>query len=102
MKILVQSLNGGPAAVKYLASFYNDALLVLKVYVIKIAVRGVSPMVWCRLRIAADTSPAELHFIIQLIQGWGDDHLYHFHIYGKDYGITYEGGIGFPDNPSSS
>lgn len=73
--------------------------LVMKVYVIKIAVRGVSPMVWRRLRIAVDTSLAALHFIIQIIQGWGDDHLYQFHIYGKDYGITYEGGIGFPDNP---
>ncbi|MFP1451543.1 IS1096 element passenger TnpR family protein [Escherichia coli] len=45
-------------------------LLVMKVYVIKIAVRGVSPMVWRRLRIAADTSLAALHFIIQIIQGW--------------------------------
>ncbi len=73
--------------------------LVMKVYVIKIAVRGVSPMVWRRLRIAADTSLAALHFIIQIIQGWGDDHLHQFHIYGKYYGITYEGGIDFPDNP---
>ncbi|EFE3786641.1 plasmid pRiA4b ORF-3 family protein [Escherichia coli] len=50
----------------------------MKVYVIKIAVRGVSPMVWRRLRIAADTSLAALHFIIQIIQGWGDDHLHQF------------------------
>lgn len=42
--------GGGPAAVKY----YNDAPLVIKVYVIKIAVCGVSPMVWRRLRIAAN------------------------------------------------
>ncbi|EFN6235768.1 plasmid pRiA4b ORF-3 family protein, partial [Escherichia coli] len=26
-----------------------------------------------QLRIAADTSLAALHFIIQIIQGWGDD-----------------------------
>ncbi|EPZ4707544.1 plasmid pRiA4b ORF-3 family protein [Escherichia coli] len=76
-------------------------LLVMKVYVIKIAVRGVSPMVWRRLRIAADTSLAALHFIIQIIQGWADDHLHQFHIYGKDYGITYEGSIGFPDKPET-
>ncbi|EKP3408456.1 plasmid pRiA4b ORF-3 family protein [Escherichia coli] len=76
-------------------------LLVMKVYVIKIAVRGVSPIVWRRLRIAADTSLAALHFIIQIIQGWGDDHLHQFHIYGKDYGITYEGSIGFPDKPET-
>ncbi|MGM1120132.1 IS1096 element passenger TnpR family protein [Escherichia coli] len=69
--------------------------LVMKVYVIKIAVRGVSPMVWRRLRIAAGTSLAALHFIIQIIQRWGDDHLHQFHIYGKDYGITYEGALVF-------
>ena len=56
-------------------------------------------MVWRRLRIAADTSLAALHFIFQIVQGWGDDHLHQFHIYGKDYGISYEGVIGFVDNP---
>lgn len=71
----------------------------MKIYVIKIAVHGVSPMVWRRLRIAADTSLAALHFIFQIVQDWGDDHLHQFHIYGKDYGISYEGGIGFVDNP---
>ncbi|ECW0830677.1 TPA: plasmid pRiA4b ORF-3 family protein [Salmonella enterica] len=71
----------------------------MKIYVIKIAVRGVSPMVWRRLRIAADTSLAALHFIFQIVQGWGDDYLHQFHIYGKDYGISYDGGIGFPDDP---
>lgn len=56
-------------------------------------------MVWRRLRIAADTSLAALHFIFQIVQGWGDDYLHQFHINGKDFGISYEGGIGFPDNP---
>lgn len=56
-------------------------------------------MVWRRLRIATDTSLAALHSIFQIVQGWGDDYLHQFHIYGKDYGISYDGGIGFPDNP---
>ncbi|WP_449592629.1 plasmid pRiA4b ORF-3 family protein [Photorhabdus tasmaniensis] len=56
-------------------------------------------MVWRRLRIAADTSLAALHFIFQIVLNWDDDHLHQFHIYGKDYGISYDGGIGFPDNP---
>lgn len=34
----------------------------MKIYVIKITVRGVSPMVWRRLRIGADTSLTALHF----------------------------------------
>ncbi|MBP8253599.1 MAG: plasmid pRiA4b ORF-3 family protein [Citrobacter sp.] len=65
----------------------------MKMYTIKVAVRGVSPMVWRQFRIAADTSLAALHYIIQIAQGWGDDHLHQFHIYGKNYGISYEGGI---------
>ncbi|CBJ82223.1 hypothetical protein XBJ2_1610040 [Xenorhabdus bovienii str. Jollieti] len=28
-----------------------------------------------------------------------DDHLHQFHIYGKNYGISYSGGIAFPYNP---
>lgn len=71
----------------------------MKIYVIKIAVHGVSPIIWRRLRISANTSLAALHYIIQIVQGWGDDYLHQFHIYGKDYGISYDGGIGFPDNP---
>ncbi|WP_275382181.1 IS1096 element passenger TnpR family protein [Xenorhabdus bovienii] len=67
----------------------------MKTYTIKLTVRGVSPMVWRRLRLAADTSLAALHCIIQIVQGWDDDHLHLFHIYGKDYGISYDGGIGF-------
>lgn len=31
--------------------------------------------------------------------GWGDGHLHQFHIYGQDDGISFDGGIGFPDNP---
>jgi len=55
-------------------------------------------MVWRRLRIAADTSLACLHYIIQITQGWEDDHLHQFHIYGKDYGIHYPGGLSYSDN----
>ncbi|EDX0374003.1 plasmid pRiA4b ORF-3 family protein [Salmonella enterica] len=71
----------------------------MKVYVIKIVVYGVSPKTWRRLRISANTSLAALHYIIQIVQGWGDNYRHQFHIYGKDYGISYDGVIGFPDNP---
>jgi len=70
----------------------------MKNYFIKIALRGVSPMVWRRLRIPGDTSLAQLHVIIQKAYHWDDDHLHQFHIYGKDYGIAYVGGISFADN----
>lgn len=55
-------------------------------------------MIWRRLRIAGNTSLASLHHIIQISQGWSDDYLHLFHIYGKDYGIFKDGGLGFSDN----
>jgi len=70
----------------------------MKTYTIKVALRGVSPMIWRRLRIDGNTSLASLHFIIQITQSWSDDHLHLFHIYGKDYGIYKPGGMGFSDN----
>lgn len=60
----------------------------------KSVVRCISHMVWRRLRIVADTSITALHFIFLSVQGRGDDNLHQFHIYGGDYGISREGGIG--------
>ncbi|MFT8259203.1 MAG: plasmid pRiA4b ORF-3 family protein (plasmid) [Candidatus Symbiodolus clandestinus] len=71
----------------------------MKAYTIKVALRGVSPMVWRRFSVTADMSLACLHYIIQIAQGWNDEYLHQFHIYGKDYGIAYEGGISFSDDP---
>lgn len=71
----------------------------MKTFTIKVAIRGVSPIVWSRFRIAADTSLTVLHYIIQIAQDWNDVYLHQFHIYGKDYGMACTGGTGFPDNP---
>lgn len=71
----------------------------MEIYFIKIALRKVSPMVWRRLRVPGNTSLAHLHHIIQIAYNWDNEHLHQFHIYGKDYGISYVGGIGFADNP---
>ena len=70
----------------------------MKIYSIKMAFRGVSPMVWRRLRISGDTSLACFHYIIQAAYGWDNEYLHQFHIYGKDYGIGYIGGMSFSDN----
>jgi len=67
-------------------------------YIVKIALRGVSPMSWRRLRVPDRTSLATLHDIIQLTFGWDDEYLHQFHIYGKDYGIWYDGGPTFDNN----
>ena len=71
----------------------------MKTYSIKIALRGISPMIWRRFRLSENTSLADLHTIIQLAMGWDDDYLHRFHIYGKDYGISYVGGLSFSDDP---
>ena len=56
------------------------------------------PMIWRRIRVDGITSLANLHDIIQVTYGWDDNHLHQFHIYGKDYGISYDGGLSFSDN----
>lgn len=70
----------------------------MKVYFIKIALHGVSPMIWRRLCVPGTASLAMLHNCIQIINGWDDDHLNQFRIFGKNYGIYHNGGISFNDD----
>ena len=70
----------------------------MNTYIIKIALHGVSPMVWRRLKIPGGTSLAQLHQIIQIANQWDDEYLHQFHIYGKKYGIGYVGGVLFSDD----
>ena len=72
----------------------------LNFYSVKIALRGVSPMIWRRLRLSGETSLAEFHHIIQIAMGWDDEYLHQFHIYGKNFGISYVGGFMFSDDAS--
>lgn len=64
----------------------------------KIALHGVSPMIWRRLRVGVDTSLAELHQIIQTAMDWDQEH-YSFHIYGRDFGLTPGGDRHGADDP---
>ena len=43
-------------------------------------------------------SLADFHKIIQIAYSWDNDYLHKFHIYGKDYGVSYPGGIYFSDD----
>src|SRR5262249_51895510 len=69
------------------------------VYQLKVALRGISPLIWRRLLVYAETSIADLHHILRLAMGWTNSHLHRFVIHGKEYGVTYDGGMGFADNP---
>ena len=70
-----------------------------KVYQLKIHLVGQSPMIWRRVPVHQDTSMAKLHGIIQIVMGWENGHLHAFRIFGKDYGIGYDGGMMFSDDP---
>lgn len=70
----------------------------MRFYFIKITIRGVSPMIWRRLRVPGTASLAMLHHSIQIINGWDDTYLNQFRIFGKDYGVYHDGGISFNDN----
>src|ERR671923_1264279 len=69
------------------------------VYQLKVALRGIGPLIWRRLLVRADTSIADLHHILQLAMGWTNSHLHRFLIHGQEYGIAYDGGMGFDDDP---
>lgn len=68
------------------------------VYRLRVVVARISPLIWRRLLVPADTTIAELHTILQTIFGWSGEHLHRFVIHGREYGISYLGGPGFRDN----
>ena len=69
------------------------------VYQLRVVVRGVSPLIWRRLLVRADTTIAGLHAVVQTAFGWDGEHLHRFVIHGVEYGISYVGGVGFRDDP---
>ena len=58
----------------------------LNIYQLRIVLQGISPLIWRRVLVHDTTTLAQLHDIIQILFAWRDEHLFDFHIYGKDYG----------------
>jgi len=56
------------------------------IYQLRIVLRDISPLIWRRLLVHSDTTLAHLHRMLQILFAWSDEHLHHFHIFGKDYG----------------
>ena len=50
---------------------------------LRISLLGIKPTPWRRIEVAADTTLAELHAVIQAAMGWRDVHLHHFRILGR-------------------
>jgi hypothetical protein len=68
-------------------------------YQLKILLRGIKPPVWRRVVVSGDTTISFLHEILQVAMGWYNCHLHNFLIRGKEYGVSYEGGVSFADDP---
>ena len=73
--------------------------MALNVYQFKVILRDVHPAVWRRVLVRDETTIRTLHETVQLVMGWANCHLHQFIIRGKEYGVAYEGGISFADNP---
>jgi hypothetical protein len=70
----------------------------MTVYRLRVVIAGISPLIWRRLEVAAGTTVAGLHAIVQTVFGWSGEHLHRFVIGGTEYGISYAGGPGFRDD----
>jgi hypothetical protein len=60
-----------------------DAASILQV---KVWLTGISPMVWRRIHVPANSTLRELHGTIQVAMGWEGIHLYDFHLRAERYG----------------
>lgn len=70
----------------------------MNVYRLRVVIAGISPLIWRRLEVAAGTTVAGLHAIVQAVFGWSGEHLHRFVIGGAEYGISCLGGHGFRDD----
>src|SRR5713101_7839663 len=52
----------------------------VKVYQIKVTLRGSHPPIWRRIQMRCDITLAKLHRILQCVMGWEDAHLHQFAI----------------------
>ena len=68
-------------------------------YQLRVVVRGVSPLIWRRLLLPADTTITGLHAVLQTAFGWTGTRLHRFVVQGREYGIGYVGGPSFGDDP---
>ena len=62
------------------------------VYQLRAVLRGISPLVWRRLLVRAESTVADLHEVLQVAFGWEDMHLNRFEIHGREYGVYRDSG----------
>lgn len=59
-------------------------------YQLRVALRGMRPLIWRRLEAPSALTLEELHAAIQTAFGWTNSHLFEFRIDGVIYGLTDE------------
>jgi hypothetical protein len=69
------------------------------IYRLRVVLAGISPMIWRQLEVPGSITIAGLHEVLQVAFGWSGEHLHRFTVHGKEYGICYEGGMVFDDDP---
>jgi hypothetical protein len=56
-------------------------------------------MIWRQLEVPDSITIAGLHEVLQVAFGWSGEHLHRFTVHGKEYGMCYEGGMIFDNDP---
>jgi hypothetical protein len=72
-----------PSKLPGLTASSGDSILQIKVRLV-----GVSPMIWRRVLVAADTTLRELHGVLQVPMGWQGLHLFQFCLRAVRYGSS--------------
>jgi hypothetical protein len=67
-----------------------------------VALHGISPLIWPRILVRSDCTVAELQATLQLFLGRSDDRLHRFMVHGREYSVSYAGGLSFSDDPALS
>lgn len=71
----------------------------MQIYQFHVLLLKISPAIWRRFLIRSDSTIADLHFTLQTMMGWQDEHLHQFVIHSKHYGVKHSGGIDFSTDP---
>jgi hypothetical protein len=70
----------------------------MKIYQFKITLNHIKPPVWRRFQVQENTDLESLHYIIQIVMGWEDSHLYQFIIDKQYYTTPFADGDDFNDS----
>lgn len=57
-----------------------------EIYQLRVVIAGISPLIWRRLLVTAETTIAQLHTIVQTVFGWSGEHLHRFTVHGREFG----------------